>query len=79
MFCYSYVFWIGDLNFRLDSANLTFSEVDLMVSKNEIGKLLSNDQLARARKSGEAFSEFNETLPSFPPSFKYKVGTSVYE
>jgi len=76
---HDYVFWIGDLNFRLDSANLTFSEVDLMVSKNEIGKLLSNDQLARARKSGDAFSEFNETLPSFPPSFKYKVGTSVYD
>ena len=76
---FSYVFWIGDLNFRLDSETLKFEEVDLMVSKDELGKLLSFDQLARARKSGQAFSELNETLPTFPPSYKYKVGTSVYE
>lgn len=76
---HDYVFWIGDLNFRLDSETLTFEEVDLMVSKDELGKLLNFDQLARARKSGEAFSELNETLPTFPPSYKYKIGTSVYD
>ena len=76
---FSYVFWIGDLNFRLDSEKLAFDEVDLMVSKDELGKLLSFDQLSRARKSGDAFSELNETLPTFPPSFKYRVGTSTYE
>jgi len=76
---HDYVFWIGDLNFRLDSETLKFEEVDLMVSKDELGKLLAFDQLARARKSGQAFSELNETLPTFPPSFKYKVGTSVYD
>ena len=76
---FSYVFWIGDLNFRLDSEKLAFDEVDLMVSKDELGKLLNFDQLSRARKSGDAFSELNETLPTFPPSFKYRVGTSTYE
>ena len=76
---FSYVFWIGDLNFRLDSEVFKFEEVDLMVSKNELGKLLAVDQLAKARKSGQAFSELNETLPTFPPSYKYKIGTSVYE
>jgi len=76
---HDYVFWIGDLNFRLDSEKLAFDEVDLMVSKDELGKLLSFDQLSRARKSGDAFSELNETLPTFPPSFKYRVGTSTYD
>jgi len=76
---HDYVFWIGDLNFRLDSEVFKFEEVDLMVSKNELGKLLAVDQLAKARKSGQAFSELNETLPTFPPSYKYKIGTSVYD
>merc|ERR1719334_2167703 len=76
---HDYVFWIGDLNFRLDSESVTFEQVDLMVSKNELGKLLALDQLSKARKTGQAFSELNETLPNFPPSFKYKVGTSVYD
>eukprot|EP00092_Neocalanus_flemingeri_P025806 GFUD01027972.1.p1 GENE.GFUD01027972.1~~GFUD01027972.1.p1 ORF type:complete len:457 (-),score=93.79 GFUD01027972.1:300-1670(-) len=76
---HDYVFWIGDLNFRLDSESFKFEEVDLMISKNELGKLLAVDQLSKARKSGQAFSELNETLPTFPPSYKYKIGTSVYD
>jgi len=76
---HDYVFWMGDLNFRLDSEAFRFEEVDLMVSKDELGKLLAVDQLVKARKSGQAFSELNETLPTFPPSYKYKVGTSVYD
>ena len=29
-----------------------------------------------ARKDGVAFSELNENLPTFPPTFKYKMGTT---
>ena len=38
-------------------------------------QLLAVDQLTAVRKSGDAFSELEETLPTFPPTFKYKVGS----
>lgn len=77
---HDYVFFIGDLNFRLQPDKFTFQQIDLMVSQNEHGKLLSEDQLTLAKKSGAAFSELQENLPTFPPTFKYKVGsTSAYD
>merc|ERR1711994_568813 len=50
-----------------------------LVEENKLGQLLARDQLSLARKNGEAFSELNETLPTFPPSYKYKIGTSDYD
>jgi len=80
IFYHDYVFFIGDLNFRLETEKFSFQEIDLMVSKSEFGKLLSVDQLTQARTSGAAFAEVQENLPTFPPTFKYKVGsTSVYD
>jgi len=76
---HDYVLWSGDLNFRLQEEFFTFSEVDSLISKNKLGKLLAKDQLSIARQTGEAFSELQETLPTFPPSFKYKIGSNQYE
>jgi len=73
---HDYVFWMGDLNFRLQSEHLEFEEVNALVSRNEFSKLLSEDQLTIARKEGTAFSELNENLPTFPPTFKYKIGST---
>jgi len=75
---HDYVFWLGDLNFRLDT-DLEFGEVTRLVSRGELGKLLALDQLSIARSNGAAFSEFRETLPTFPPSYKYKMGSSIYD
>jgi inositol-1,4,5-trisphosphate 5-phosphatase len=36
---------------------------------------LAVDQLTAVRSSGEAFSELDEQRPTFPPTFKYKVGS----
>lgn len=78
---HDYVFWIGDLNFRLNLPDsFDFEKVELMVSKNQLSKLLALDQLTKARQEGVAFSELQETLPTFPPTFKYKMGsTSTYD
>lgn len=76
---HDYVFWMGDLNFRLEEDSFTFQQIDLNVANNQFDKLLAQDQLVKARASGLAFSELNENLPTFPPTFKYKVGTDVFD
>lgn len=76
---HDYVFWMGDLNFRLEQDTFTFQQIELKVSKNEHRDLLIEDQLTKVRETGAAFSELSENLPTFPPSFKYKVGTSVFD
>jgi inositol-1,4,5-trisphosphate 5-phosphatase len=50
-----------------------------LVEENKLGELLAQDQLSLARKNGQAFGELQETLPAFPPSYKYKIGTSDYD
>ena len=84
-FLFSYIFWIGDLNFRLESEADTTSylpeaeSIIESVARLEYGKLLATDQLVMARTNGEAFGELRETLPSFPPSYKYRIGGSEYD
>lgn len=76
---HDYVIWAGDINFRLEEGAFTFPEVDSMIQKDKLGQLLAKDQLSVARQLGEAFSELQETLPTFPPTFKYKMGSSEYD
>ena len=70
---------MGDLNFRLEADSFTFQQIELLVEQRQLEQLLVADQLSRARSSGQAFSELEEQLPAFPPTFKYKVGTSVFD
>jgi len=74
-----YVLWMGDLNFRLEEDTFNFQEIELAVAQNKLSQLLEVDQLSAVRKTGAAFSELSETLPTFPPTFKYKVGTNVFD
>lgn len=71
---------MGDLNFRLmDEINRTPEEIDLLIQKKDHSKLLEFDELRCIMKTGEAFSELIETTPSFPPTFKFEVGTNYYD
>ena len=63
------IFWL----FRLQEDTFTFEEIDQKVRKKELKDLLTVDQLSQARADGQAFSELDETIPDFPPTFKYKV------
>jgi len=76
---HDYVFWMGDLNFRLEADAFTFQQIDLAVAKRQLDALLVADQLVRARATGAAFGELHENAPTFPPTFKYKVGTDVFD
>ena len=72
MFLLSRSNFIKDL-FRLEMNTFSFQEIELLVSKRELIKLLEQDQLNNARSTGQGFSELEENKPSFPPTFKYKV------
>lgn len=76
----SYVFWFGDLNFRLTGEATTSAEdIRTMVAKDEIKKLIEKDQLLLVRREGRAFQKLNERLPQFPPTFKFEHGTNDYD
>lgn len=83
IFEHDYVFWFGDLNFRifkLDSDdNLSQEEIRDLIKKESMNELVTRDQLANAMCTGDAFSELVERHPQFPPTFKFEPGTSNYD
>ncbi|CAH2096379.1 unnamed protein product [Euphydryas editha] len=82
---HDYVFWIGDLNFRVDHpAGRSPSSEEIVaalqkVEKDKYTSLLKHDQLLAVMESGEAFSEFSEPEIKFPPTYKFNIGTDDYD
>ncbi|ODQ77214.1 hypothetical protein BABINDRAFT_17198, partial [Babjeviella inositovora NRRL Y-12698] len=71
------VVWLGDLNYRIGLEN---SEVRQRVAQADWSALISHDQLKRDMNArGGAFKGFLERQISFPPTYKYDRGTSVYD
>jgi len=79
MFLISYVFWIGDLNFRLNAENLTASDIEALVKKKELNELLERDQLKKVMKENQAFAELNENCITFPPTYKYEFESQQFD
>jgi synaptojanin len=78
----SYVFWLGDLNFRLKhegKGSLAADKIGSMVSRGEMETLLEHDQLREVMKSGEAFSELHEPPIDFAPTYKFNIHSSIYD
>lgn len=76
----SYVFWFGDLNFRLTGETTsTPQEIKDMVADDRLDELIDKDQLSLIRRQGRAFTQMEERLPAFPPTFKFEPGTSDYD
>ena len=69
----------GDLNYRIDS--MTRDTVVRAVKERNLGKLLDRDQLLLSRKKNPGFRlrAFNENAIEFPPTYKYDVGTDIYD
>lgn len=78
---HDYVFWFGDLNFRLyvDEDTPEPEVIRDMVHEEQLGELMKMDQLSIAMCEGRAFSELVERMPLFPPTFKFEPGTSEYD
>ncbi|XP_066985297.1 phosphatidylinositol 4,5-bisphosphate 5-phosphatase A-like [Macrobrachium rosenbergii] len=75
---HDYVFWVGDLNFRLDNT-LTSEIISKRVTDGDLEKLYEMDELHKAQKNGEAFSMLKEGAITFPPTYKYQEGCSTYD
>ncbi|KAJ2948975.1 hypothetical protein O0L34_g5915 [Tuta absoluta] len=82
---HDYVFWLGDLNFRVDhpAGNSPTSEeiADQLhrIEKDKYTSLMRHDQLKAVMETGEAFSEFSEPEIRFPPTYKFNIGTDDYD
>ena len=84
-----YVFWGGDLNYRLDLPREYAEHKILKILKHDETEkhsisslyrdLLRHDQLLKTISSGKAFYNFAEGPIDFPPTFKYDKGANVYD
>ncbi|EXJ69951.1 uncharacterized protein A1O5_07024 [Cladophialophora psammophila CBS 110553] len=69
----------GDLNYRIDA--IPRDAVINMIKRNELDKLLKQDQImvSRRRVSGFRLAQFVELPITFAPTYKYDVGTDEYD
>lgn len=74
---HDYVFWMGDLNFRVD--HMTRVEIDKAIQEKDFEKLLQNDQLLKCQEAGLVFENFKEMDIAFPPTYKFDIGTDMYD
>ncbi|KAJ3090097.1 inositol polyphosphate 5-phosphatase [Quaeritorhiza haematococci] len=68
---YDYVFWFGDMNYRVDG---TRASVEEMIVTNRLQDLLAKDQLQNEMKKGNVFPGFSEAPIAFLPTYKFDVG-----
>ncbi|KAG0082917.1 hypothetical protein BGZ92_011245, partial [Podila epicladia] len=68
--------WAGDLNYRI---SLPEEQVKHLLKANDYDALLKHDQLAAQRTLFKAFSEFEEGPINFAPTYKYDVGTNIWD
>lgn len=78
IFDHDFVFWFGDLNFRINGHD-TPEDVKGEVELGHLEDLFTRDQLQMVRESGNAFSLLNEQNITFRPTFKFVEGTSDYD
>nr|XP_057927380.1 phosphatidylinositol 4,5-bisphosphate 5-phosphatase A [Doryrhamphus excisus] len=71
------VFWFGDLNFRID--DLEMQVVKTAIENNKFSMLWEKDQLNMAKDSETVLEGFHEGPLKFPPTYKFDVGTNVYD
>ncbi|XP_034452780.1 inositol polyphosphate 5-phosphatase K [Hippoglossus hippoglossus] len=71
------VFWLGDLNFRIN--DLDMQVVKSAIDNNKYSMLLEKDQLNMAKDSETVLEGFQEGPLKFPPTYKFDVGTNTYD
>ncbi|KAG1458271.1 hypothetical protein G6F46_004413 [Rhizopus delemar] len=70
------IIWVSDFNYRVSMTNLEAREY---AYQGNIEALLNHDQLIREMKRGNVFKGYKEGLISFLPTYKYDVGTDIYD
>jgi inositol polyphosphate 5-phosphatase INPP5B/F len=72
------VFWLGDLNYRIDESLMT-ERVLFLSEKGQLDEIRALDQLNVERAAGRVFEHFEEGPLTFVPTYKYQPGTDIYE
>lgn len=69
----------GDLNYRIDS--MPRNTVIDYIKNNNLPRLLERDQLLASRRKNPGFRlrAFNEATITFAPTYKYDVGSDLYD
>lgn len=70
------VFWSGDFNYRVE---LDREEALALIRENRYEELRAHDQLRQRMKQGLVFEGFVEPVINFAPTYKYDLGTNVYD
>ncbi|CAF3513215.1 unnamed protein product [Adineta steineri] len=73
---HDHIFFLGDFNYRL---TISRTQVESLVRSESYKKLLEYDQLKTEYGEGRVFREFTEGQITFPPTYKYDVGSDVYD
>jgi len=71
------IIWLGDLNYRLDLADL--KKVYDRIALQDWTYLLTKDQLVLEKKASRCFKYFQEGQVTFGPTYKFRPGTNDYE
>ena len=71
------VYWMGDLNYRIEGLDL--ERVKELIKSENLEELLAYDQLRSQRNQGHVFTSFLEGRITFKPTYKYDLGTDVYD
>ena len=71
------VFWLGDLNYRIDVHDLNF--LYQKIEEEDWPYLHQHDQLIREKAAGNTFHTFTEAAINFAPTYKYQPGTANYD
>ncbi|KAJ8668095.1 hypothetical protein QAD02_009758 [Eretmocerus hayati] len=74
---HDYVFWMGDLNVRLD-ANLDTEKIKQYVRDGRLNDLLEQDELIKSIRDKKIFIDFEEHPITFPPTYKYLQGSQQF-
>jgi phosphatidylinositol-bisphosphatase len=73
---HDYVFWLGDLNYRIDLPN---DRCRSLIAEQDYKTLLEFEQLSIQRSEKNVFKDFNEAPILFPPTYKYNVFEDTYD
>ncbi|XP_075690401.1 phosphatidylinositol 3,4,5-trisphosphate 5-phosphatase 2A-like [Rhinoderma darwinii] len=72
----TYLFWAGDLNYKLD---MPFQDVLHCIYSGQHQLLLPVDQLNQEREKKKIFLGFKEHPITFPPTCRYERGSRAYD
>ncbi|KAL5405861.1 hypothetical protein PMIN03_008177 [Paraphaeosphaeria minitans] len=70
------VIWLGDFNYRIGLSN---EKVQKLCHVGDLETLYENDQLNLQMVAGLTFPYYSEARITFLPTYKYDIGTDVYD